>query len=151
MIDSLISPALGGNKSLKSKLEGVRLQIVALRAVEAQIEAWLLEEQQAKDAAERKKAVKLGGYHIQLIANMISLEGMNRASPQSQEWAGLAVIKAMRDGEDAPTVQYAKHAIEHLLKIGAIKRAAVMDPKRGREVPIYEVGDIPSVLRRVGI
>jgi hypothetical protein len=153
MIENLISPVFTGNKSLKAKLENVRLQIVALRAVEEQLEIWLLEEQQTKDETCQKETVVLTQHDIVLITNVMRSENLMRSSAQSPEWAGLAVIQVMckPDAVAVDQIEFAKRGINFMLSVGALKKTSFMDPKRGREVPTYEVVDTPSMPYRVGI
>jgi hypothetical protein len=141
MFDSISSHAFTGNKSLKYRLEAVKLQIVALRAVEQQIEQWISEEQDAVEADN----VTLTKDQVAEITGIMVEQKLDRASVQSVKWAGLAVIKVMC-GPDKPAVnerEYAKRAIDFMLSVGAINKTNVPDAERGRTVPAYDVCGFP--------
>jgi hypothetical protein len=139
MIDSVITHALIGNKSHKSKLEAVRLQIVALRAVEAQIEQWILDEQRAERERAEKSVIMLSDEDMQSITDLMVSEDLIRASAQSPKWAGIAVIKAMQwDSLQASERRdMAERAIEIMLAAGVIRKAYIVDNRQGRQTPIY--------------
>lgn len=146
MIDSVITHALIGNKSHKSKLEAVRLQIVALRAVEAQIEQWLLADQRAEQERAEKSVIMLSDEDTQRITDLMASGGLIRASAQSPHWAGIAVIRAMQwesrpasDRRDA-----AERAIDIMLAAGAIQKAYATDTRQGRQMPIYVIPNLPQ-------
>jgi hypothetical protein len=146
MIDSVITHALIGNKSHKSKLEAVRLQIVALRAVEAQIEQWMLADQRAEQERAEKSAVTLTGEQMQRITDLMAFDGLIRASAQSPHWAGIAVIRAMQ-WEVLPASERrdaAGRAIEIMLAAGAIQKAHATDTRQGRQMPIYVIPNPPQ-------
>ena len=146
MIDSVTTHALIGNKSHKSKLEAVRLQIVALRAVEVQIEQWMLADQRAEQERAQKSAVTLTGEQMQRITNLMASEGLIRASAQSPHWAGIAVIRAMQ-WEVLPASERrdaAERAIEIMLAVGAIQKAYATDTRQGRQMPIYVIPNPPQ-------
>ena len=146
MIDSVITHALIGNKSHKSKLEAVRLQIVALRAVEAQIEQWMLDEQRAERERAEKSVIMLSDEDMQGITALMASEGLIRASAQSPSWAGIAVIRAMQ-WEILPASERrdaAERAIEIMLAVGAIQKAYDNDTRQGRQIPIYVIPNLPQ-------
>lgn len=146
MLDSVITHALIGNKSHKSKLEAVRLQIVALRAVEAQIEQWMLDEQRAEQERAKKSVIMLSDEDMQSITDLMVSEGLIRASAQSPKWAGIAVIRAMQ-WEILPASERrddAERAIEIMLAAGAIQKAYDNDTRQGRQIPIYVVPNLPQ-------
>lgn len=141
MIDNVLSHALIGNKSHKSKLETVRLQIVALRAVEAQLEDWILEEHRANEERAEKDVINLTNEQVSRITKLMEEGGLIRSSVQSSEWAGLAVIKAMCKPDDPAVDQrdYAKKVIDFMLSIGAIEKSSAFNTTRGRDLPIYSI------------
>ena len=146
MIDSVTTHAFIGNKSHKSKLEAVRLQIVALRAVEAQIEQWLLADQRAERERAEKSVIMLSDEDMQRITNLMASEGLIRASVQSPNWVGIAAIRAMQ-WEGLPASgrrDAAEHAIEIMLAAGAIQKAYASYTRQGRQVPIYVVPNLPQ-------
>lgn len=146
MIDSVITHALIGNKSHKSKLEAVRLQIVALRAVEAQIEQWLLADQHAEQERAQRGAVTLTYEQMQRIADVMVAENLIRASVQSPKWAGVAAIKEMQlEGLPAPEQRdMAERAIEIMLAAGVMQKTYATDTRQGRQTPIYVVPNLPQ-------
>jgi len=146
MIDSVITHALIGNKSHRSKLEAIRLQIVALKAVEAQIEQWVLAGQREEQARAQKSVVTLTDDQMQRIADIMVAENLVRASEQSPKWAGVAVIKEMQ-WEGLPTSErrdMAESAIGLMLASGVIQKAYATDARQGRQTPIYVVQNLPQ-------
>jgi hypothetical protein len=146
MIDSVITHALIGNKSHKSKLEAVRLQIVALRAVEAQIEQWMLADQRAEQERAEKSVIMLSDEDMQRITNLMASEGLIRASVQSPSWAGIAAIRAMQ-WESMPASErrdMAERAIDTMLAAGVIQKARATDTRQGRQMPIYVIPNLPQ-------
>jgi hypothetical protein len=146
MIDSVITHALIGNKSHKSKLEAVRLQIVALRAVEAQIEQWILADQREEQERAEKNVVTLTAEQMQRITDRMVEENLVRASEQAPKWAGVAAIKEMQ-WESLPTSErrdIAERAIDFMLAAGVIQKAYVTDARQGRQLPIYVVPNLPQ-------
>jgi hypothetical protein len=146
MIDSVTTHAFIGNKSHKSKLEAVRLQIVALRAVEAQIEQWLLADQHAEQERAEKGAVTLTYEQMQRITDLMISDGLIRASVQSPKWAGVAAIKEMQLEVLPASVRrdMAERAIEIMLAAGVIRKAYATDTRQGRQLPIYVVPNLPQ-------
>lgn len=141
MFDNIPTHAFSGNKSMKYRLEAVRLQVVALLAVEKQIEQWIADEQDAMGKLAEAEQVSLTKDQVKKITDIMIEDKLDRSSVQSVNWAGIAVIKAMC-GPDNPAVnerEYAKRAIDLMLSIGAINRVNVPDSARGRKVPAYEV------------
>ena len=146
MIDSVTTHAFIGNKSHKSKLEAVRLQIVALRAVEAQIEQWLLADQRAERERAEKSVIMLSDEDMRSITDLMVAENLIRASVQSPRWAGIAVIKAMQ-WDTLPASEQrgmAERAIGLMLAAGVIQKAYATDTRQGRQTPIYVVLNLPQ-------
>jgi hypothetical protein len=146
MIDSVATHAFIGNKSHKSKLEAVRLQIVALRAVEAQIEQWLLADQHAEQERAQKGAVTLTYEQMQRIADVMVAENLIRASVQSPRWAGVAAIREMQ-WDSLPASEQrgmAERAIGLMLAAGVIQKAYATDTRQSRQTPIYVVLNLPQ-------
>lgn len=142
MIDTLITHAVSGNKSHKSKLEAVTLQIVALRAVEAQLQDWIAQSEK-EQAAEEEKAKPSEQLMFQVAAAMTE-RGFMRADSQSSEWAGLAV-PGMTFGSVTPSQRkHARRVIESMIEAGVLKRVSTFNERRGREVPLYEVFQMPT-------
>lgn len=143
MIDTLITHAVSGNKSHKSKLETVMLQIVALRAVEAQLNEWIAQSEK-EQAAEEKRSTPSDDMMID-VANRMSINGLMRADPQSPEWAGLAVHGLTFGGQITHSQRkHAKRVIEYMVACGVIKKVSVFSARRGRDLPSYEVCRLPT-------
>jgi dissimilatory sulfite reductase (desulfoviridin) alpha/beta subunit len=141
MFDNISLNAFSGNKSLKSRLEAVRLQITALRAVEQQILQWMLDEQAELDRQAQAEIIQLTKDQVKKITDEMTEGGFTRASSQSAFWAGVAVIKVMCDpsGPAVNEKEYARRAIDFMLKIKAISKINVLDAAKGREFPAYQV------------
>ena len=140
--ESIVPHALIGNKSHKAKLENVRLQIVALRAVEAQLEEWISEEP-PKQGSEMD--FKLTNEQVQAIIAKMKSGNFMRGSSQSAEWAGHAVVQSAAGPQDAAIDwrEYAHRALKFMESIDAIKKTTAIDPGRNRPIPMYEVRSFP--------
>jgi hypothetical protein len=140
--ESIVPNALIGNKSHKAKLENVRLQIVALRAVEAQLEEWISEEPPKQNP---EIEFKLSNEQVKAIIEKMKSENLMRASSQSAEWAGHAVIQSTAGPQDV-AIDWREHAhrvLKFMEGVGAIRKTAIVDPVRGRPIPMYEVRSFP--------
>jgi len=144
MFDNLIPHALSGNKSYKSKLEAVRLQMVALRAVEAHLENLILESERASKAAVQEKVFRLSEDQIKEILSKMQEKGLTRADAQSSSWAGMVVTEVVDTPPGQSICQFSKSVIEFLLSIGAIERVEKYDTKKGRSIPIYKINGFPT-------
>jgi len=144
MVDNLIPHALSGNKSHRAKLEAVRLQMIALRAIEAHLEDLISESERASDAAIQEKAVRLPEDQIGKILSKMQEKNFVRADPQSSSWAGIVVTEVVDVPSGQSRGQFSKNVIEFLLSINAIERVALYDKKRGRDIPVYKINNFPT-------
>lgn len=142
MIDTLITHAVSGNKSHKSKLEAVMLQIVALRAVEAQLQDWIAQSEK-EQAAEEKRSTPSNEMMID-VANRMSINGLMRADPQSSEWAGLAVHGLAFGQVTHSQRKHARRVIDCMVGCGVLKKVSVFSARRGRDLPSYEICQLPT-------
>lgn len=142
MIDTLITHAVSGNKSHKSKLEAVTLQIVALRAVEAQLQDWIAQSEK-EQAAEEEKAKPSEQLMAQVAAAMTE-RGLMRADSQSSEWAGLAVL-GLASGSITPEQRkHARRVIDYMIDAGVLKKVRMFSARQGRDIPSYEICNLPT-------
>lgn len=142
MNDNLIASISSGNRSLKVKLEAVRLQIVALLAVESQLEQWISQEEAS---TKPKISVQLTNEQIEKITTEMKSGSYLRVSAQSVDWAGYAVVKAIATPNEVANDwrEYALKALDFMEGVGALKRASKYNADRGRDVPMYEICSFP--------
>jgi hypothetical protein len=141
MIDTLITHAVSGNKSHKSKLEAVTLQIVALRAVEAQLQDWIA--QSEKERAAEEEDHTLSTEVMKEVADAMASRGLMRADAQSPEWAGLAVPGLVPGSITSGQRKHAKRVIDCMISAGFIKKVSTFSGRLGREIPSYEICSSP--------
>lgn len=137
-----IASVLAGNRSHMARLEAVRLQIVALQAIEAQLVQWVDQQHAEKEEA----GLTLTGEDMHRIAAEMARNGLDRASPQSAKWAGYAVMSATPDTGKSTTQNY-KHAarvLAAMVDAGVIKHDTAVDKKKHRDVPIYTLTGGPQ-------
>ncbi|CAB4151162.1 hypothetical protein UFOVP589_3 [uncultured Caudovirales phage] len=142
MIDTLIAHAVSGNKSHKSKLEAVRLQIVALRAVEAQLQDWIAQSEK-EQAAEEDRSTPSAEL-MKDIAEAMSARGLMRADAQSSEWAGLAVPGLDPGSITSGQRKHARRVIECMIDAGFLRKVSTFSGRQGRDIPSYEVCQFPT-------
>lgn len=142
MIDTLITHAVFGNKSHKSKLEAVTLQIVALRAVEAQLQDWIA--QSEKERAVEENMATPSVELMEEIAEAMFSRGLMRADAQSSEWAGLAVLGLAQGPVTSGQRKHAMRVIERMVDAGVLKKVRKFSARQSRNIPSYEICRSPT-------